>query len=596
MPVRLGWPSSFAPRDQVLVVGLVAGLLQLLIVYTALAGLNEVDEAHRDVVEIGLAQRDFQDADMAHDAMQARMLTVVLETSPQRPGTDTPAVALVELEGEVDRYRRALTRVASAEGLPRELKEAAGQVRGMQEAYAAQVLELGRLALADPEAARAGVPGATAAYEDLINRQNAVTSAMSDRAVDLQRASEDDTGRARLQVAFAAVATLLGLVGLIVVLGRLAQAQAQLLRRQRGVVETLQHSLLPDRLPDLPGMELAVRYLPGAVGAQVGGDWYDVVQLPGGEVGLVMGDVVGHDLHAATEMGQLRSALRAYAAEGLPPDEVLRRLNRLCTSQEPVPMATVLYAVLDPVRGSLRVANAGHCPPLIRAGDECYLLEQPPHPPIGAVPEVQYTTVQHPLPAGCLLVLYTDGLVERRGLSLDEGLDRLCEVVVPSDDPLEERCSRLVEEMLQGEELEDDMALMLVAPQERLGEHLELQWEARMDQLAGLRRVLERWLAEVGADEDEAFDIVLSCAEAATNAVEHAYGPSRAQFRITCDLQGDDVVVTIRDWGRWRPPRGSDRGRGLTMIHALMDDARVEHGPEGTEVCMRKRLASMVRT
>ena len=210
------------------------------------------------------------------------------------------------------------------------------------------------------------------------------------------------------------------------------------------------------------------------------------------------------------------------------------------------------------------------------------------------MPEVEYTTVEHRLPPGCLLVLYTDGLVERRGVSLDEGLDRLCEVVPPPRAPLDDRCSQVVEDMLGGAPPEDDVALMLVAPQVHLGTHLELQWEARMDQLAGLRRLMERWLAEVGADEDEAFDIVLSSAEAATNAVEHAYGPSRAQFRVTCDATDDVVTIVIRDWGRWRAPRGSDRGRGLTLIHALMDEARVDHGPDGTEVSMRKRLARAV--
>ena len=591
--MRPGWPSRWGPRDQVLAVGLVAALLQGVIVHTALAGLSRVQDAHRGVREISLAQRSFQDADMAHDAMQARLLAVLLETGPRPPGTATPTEALLALEYEVSTYRAALGRVAAAD-LPPQLSTLAQQVRGRQEAYAQQVLVLGRRAVDAPDEARRGLPDVTAEYEALVTVQDGVTVQMARQAGDLEAAAAGGADQARLRLVLAAVATVLGLLGLTDLLTRLAEALSQVLRRQRGVVETLQQSLLPETLPTIPGVELAVRYLPGAVGAKVGGDWYDVVQLPGGEVGLVMGDVVGHDLHAATEMGQLRSALRAYAAERLPPHEVLQRLNRLCATQEPAPMATLLYGVLDPVQGTLRVANAGHCPPLVRVGDDCYLLEQPARPPVGAVPEVQYTTVEHSLPPGCLLVLYTDGLVERRGVPLDEALDRLCEVVLAPPSPLDERCSQVIEAMLAGKAPEDDVALMLVAPQARLGPHLQVHWEARMDQLAGLRRLMERWLAEVGADEDESFDIVLSSAEAATNAVEHAYGPSRAQFRVTCDVTDEVVTVVIRDWGRWRAPRGSDRGRGLTLIHALMDEAQVDHGPDGTEVSMRKRLARAV--
>ena len=591
--MRLDGLVRQAPRDQVLAVGLAAALLQGVIVHTALTGLSGVQDAHDSVREISRAQRAFQDADMAHDAMQARLYAVLIETGPEPALAMTSTEALAALEQEVGTYRTALGRVATAD-LPPRLSELAREVRQRQDAYAEQVLGLGRLAVQAPRAARDGLPDVVTEYEALVAVQDRVTAEMAAEAGALEEAAAEETGQARLRLVLAAVATVLGLLGLTYLLTRLARALSQVLRRQRGVVETLQQSLLPDTLPTIPGVELAVRYLPGGVGAKVGGDWYDVVQLPGGEVGLVMGDVVGHDLHAATEMGQLRSALRAYATERLAPHEVLQRLNRLCATQEPAPMATLLYAVLDPVQGTLRVANAGHCPPLVRVGDRCHLLTQPARPPVGAVPEVEYVTVEHALPPGCLLVLYTDGLVERRGVSLDEGLDRLCEVVPAPRTPLDDRCSQVVEDMLAGSPPEDDVALMLVAPQVHLGPHLELQWEARMDQLAGLRRLMERWLAEVGADEDESFDIVLSSAEAATNAVEHAYGPSRAQFRVTCDATDDVVTVVIRDWGRWRAPRGSDRGRGLTLIHALMDEARVDHGPDGTEVFMRKRLARAV--
>src|SRR3712207_447412 len=199
------------------------------------------------------------------------------------------------------------------------------------------------------------------------------------------------------------------MIGFTLLLRGLGGRLGRMLAREREVAELLQRSLLPDRLPDPPGLRLAARYVPAAVGSEVGGDWYDVVLLPDGEVGLVMGDVVGHDLDAAASMGQLRNALRALAAEGAAPHTVLERLNRLCLHQGLGGMATVLYAVLDPVLGSLRMANAGHYPPLlVHEGERAY-LESDPCPPIGAVREAPFTSSVHRLPAGSLLVLYTDG-------------------------------------------------------------------------------------------------------------------------------------------------------------------------------------------
>jgi anti-sigma regulatory factor (Ser/Thr protein kinase) len=366
---------------------------------------------------------------------------------------------------------------------------------------------------------------------------------------------------------------------------------AALLARERGVAETLQHSLLPQRLPELPGVEFAARYEPGAVGSQVGGDWYDVVPLPGGRVGLVMGDVVGHDLRAAADMGQLRNALRACAADGAPPAEVLHTLNRLCVSQELGDMASVLYAVLDPVQGVVEVANAGHLPPLLVTADESCYLESAPSPPVGVVREATFRSATWEVPPGSLLLLYTDGLVERRAVGLEPRLERLCEVVTARRGAdLERLCDAVLSEMQGGEPSDDDVALLLVAPQATLGPHVEVTWPANAARLALLRHLLERWLGEVGAQEDEVYDVLVACSEAATNAVEHAYGPARADFRVTCTAQDGGVTVVVRDWGQWREPRGRDRGRGLGLMEGLMDDVQVSHSTGGTEVRLHRRL------
>ena len=419
---------------------------------------------------------------------------------------------------------------------------------------------------------------------------------MAEEAADLQDAGATATRAAPACACCSRrVATLLGLGGLTYLLTPAGPgAGPGCCAASAGVVETLQHSLLPERLPQVPGVDLAVRYLPSAVGAQVGGDWYDVVQLPGGEVGLVMGDVVGHDLHAATEMGQLRSALRAYAAEGLPPRggpapaepavrrcRSRRRWRRCCT-----PCSTRCGA-------RVRVANAGHCPPVVRAGEECYLLEQPAFPPIGAVHEVAYTSVEHVLPPDCLLVLYTDGLVERRGESLEDGhrpAVRGGGAVRRSRSS--SAAARWSSSMLDGQPREDDMALMLVAPHARLGTHLDLQWEASMDRLALLRRLLERWLAEVGADEDESFDIVLSLRRSG-----HQRGRARLRSE-PCPVpdhvrrdrrlrDGDDPGLgQVAGAARQRPRPGADahprpdgRGHGSTTARTARRSACASASP-----------------
>jgi anti-sigma regulatory factor (Ser/Thr protein kinase) len=559
------------------------------LVGTALVGLRAVNEVHEEVRRITEAQADFQEADMAHDAMRAAVQGLML------PDSGMPVdEGLAEVDREVGRYLEYLNQIDPA-GLPDEIRDALGDVRPQQEQYAADVVALSRVAAADPATARASLPPLRALFQDLTAHQGDITAAM-DREAEARRAEADDAQtRVWRQLVGWAVAALVGMLGLTWLLHRLGGRLAATLARERGVAETLQHRLLPDRLPDVPGVRLAARYVPGAVGSQVGGDWYDVVPLPSGEVGLVMGDVVGHDLDAAADMGQLRNALRACAAEGAPPDEVLQQLNRLCLQQDLGGMATVLYAVLDPVLGTLTLANAGHYPPLLVTSDGARFLETDPRPPVGAVREVHYGRTTHRLPPGSLLVLYTDGLVERRDVAVEEGMARLQRLVpAPVDgDGLERVCDAVLDGMLGGHPSDDDVALLTVAPQALLGPHLDLMLPADADHLAVLRRTLERWLVEHGADDVEVYEITVACSEAATNAIEHAYGPGRADLQVVCDASTDGwVTLTVRDWGQWREARGRDRGRGVGLIHGLMDEAEVLHGDRGTQVVMRRRLAA----
>ncbi|GAA3873727.1 SpoIIE family protein phosphatase [Saccharothrix violaceirubra] len=230
-------------------------------------------------------------------------------------------------------------------------------------------------------------------------------------------------------------------------------------RSTRVAAALLQDSLLPERLPTSDDWELAARYVPGA-DSGVGGDWYDVFDLPGGRIGLVIGDVVGSGLPAAIVMGRLRSALRAYALEFADPAEVLGKLDRKAGHFEHNTMATVGYAVLDTTTHRVRLALAGHLPPVLAVpGEPTRFVDVPVGPPIGydLAPTGRVGT-SVALPPGALVVLYTDGLVERRGQDLDARLDALREAVCASAP--EAACVRIMGALVGHEPGTDDIALL----------------------------------------------------------------------------------------------------------------------------------------
>ncbi len=211
----------------------------------------------------------------------------------------------------------------------------------------------------------------------------------------------------------------------------LAIDHARLYQRELKIAETLQRSLLPERLPGLPGLEVAARYLPAAAEAEVGGDWYDVLTISGGRVGLVMGDIAGKGLAAASMVGRLRSALRAYALEGHSPELAVGRLNRLIWAEaQEGQMATLLFMVVDPAEGRVEWVNAGHPPPLLAMGSEPpRFLEGASSVPLGVLPFPSFRASSVEVDADSTVVLYTDGLIERPGENIDLGLERLAKLV-----------------------------------------------------------------------------------------------------------------------------------------------------------------------
>jgi PAS domain S-box-containing protein len=370
----------------------------------------------------------------------------------------------------------------------------------------------------------------------------------------------------------------------------LAIEHARSYARERGVVETLQRSLIPEQLPRLPGLEMAARYKPGGLRADVGGDWYDAIALEGGQVGLAMGDVVGHGLEAASLMGQLRNALRAYALEEHPPGIVVEKLDTLVQSLEQGRMATLLYLVVDDDLSRISFASAGHLPPLLVGPDgSARYLEEAASVPLGVMPGGYDESVVEIEP-GSTLILYTDGLVEDRGVPIDDGLDRMRNAVLDGPDDPEALCDHVLEAMGRSGTASDDVALFVLRTVPVAVDQMTLELSTQPRVLTGLRRTLGRWLAEAGASDEESQDIRMAAHEAACNSMEHAYGFEEGTFQLDARRNDGEVSIVVRDTGGWREPRKSDRGRGLELMRALMDDVELEAGDAGTTVRMKRRI------
>src|SRR5215204_2309235 len=384
-------------------------------------------------------------------------------------------------------------------------------------------------------------------------------------------------------------AALLQLVGDRVAL---AVDRARLFEQERHIAETLQRSLLPEQLPQIPGLKVAVRYLPAGAGMEVGGDWFDMFELGDGHVVLAMGDVVGRGVRAAALMGKLRTSLEAYAFDGRPPEEVVERLHWLMERQHRAEMATLLYVVLDADRAGAELASAGHMPLLIRGPNgEAHFVATEVSPPLGALPFVRFRASRVDLEAASSLVLFTDGLVEVRGTSIELRLEELRRTVDAGPSDPEALSDALLERMLGHEERQDDVALLVLSLSPLPSRGFSLDLPAEPEALSSVRQSLERWLTEAGTSRRDAHAIKVACGEACANAIEHAYRPGDAAFRIEASRVDSDVLIVVRDFGGWREPRGTDRGRGLPLMEALMDSVQVDPSAEGTTGQLRRRLA-----
>jgi anti-sigma regulatory factor (Ser/Thr protein kinase) len=309
----------------------------------------------------------------------------------------------------------------------------------------------------------------------------------------------------------------------------------------------------------------------------------------------MMGDVVGHGVRAAATMSELRNALRAFAVEGHGPAAALHQLDRVVrATRGPGMVATVLFLIIDVDRGTLTLSRAGHPPPALRSADgRVRFLESEGRPPIGidtlsATPETQM-----PFEPGDTLVLYTDGLVERRDEDLGRGLDRLSDALTQAPGEAEAICDHILNHTVGGEHAgQDDLAMLVVRSLPVDAGGLELTVPARPDSVPLVRHRVRAWLAHVapGLDADTRSDVELVCSEACSNVVRHAYGPTESMFRVSLSLVDNVLKLRISDQGRWRPPRGRHGGRGLPLMRTLVDELQIDQRPNGTTVTMRRAL------
>ncbi|MFF4270772.1 SpoIIE family protein phosphatase [Streptomyces sp. NPDC001536] len=359
-------------------------------------------------------------------------------------------------------------------------------------------------------------------------------------------------------------------------------------RRQRETAVTLQRSLLPQVLEEPDDLRIAATYQPGGTEAAVGGDWYDVITLGGGRTALVIGDVMGRGVRAAAVMGQLRTAVRAYARLDLPPHEILQLLDGLATEIDANQIATCVYAIHDPNEGRLVYASAGHLPILVRDESGTVLrADEPTGPPLGTGGWM-HASGSIPLGPGSTAVLYTDGLVERRDEDLDEGIASLERALSGATGTPQVVCDRLVRSAGVTADHDDDVAVLVLQHPARTGPDSDLFRNAALELLGGIEAaprarafasgVLTSWRFPA-----ELHDLgVLAASELVANSLQHGTPPMRLRLRRT-DRR---LIIEVTDGDDHLPRRrraepGDESGRGIAIVATIASNWGSRRTPGG---------------
>ena len=451
--------------------------------------------------------------------------------------------------------------------------------------------------------------GASAAVTGALNsirRQPAASVAVlpGEGETSLLAAPLDGTGSSAIAAEFPAGRTVSAQARELfsVLTSHLAQvlAKARDYEQTRTVALTLQHAILaPTELPH----GFAARYTPAVPPLEVGGDWYDVIPLPGQRTGVVVGDCVGRGLPAAAVMGQLRSASQAVLLRAPGPAAALTDLDTFASRIPGAECTTVFCAIIDPAAGTVSYSCAGHPPPILAtATGEHHLLDQAQSLPLGMLPaRLRREQATATLPPGATLMLYTDGLVERRNRSLDKGMDAAAVAMTErAQDHPDRVADHVMAVMTPAVGYDDDVAVLIYrhppAP-------LTVQVSADDSScLALLRARLRQWLPAASVNPREADDIMIAVGEAAANAFEHATAGRQAdaapvQITLTARATHTVIQLTVTDTGNWQPPPADreepapgTRGHGVIFMHALMDSVVIDPSAHGTTVTLTKDL------
>ncbi|MCX5411181.1 SpoIIE family protein phosphatase [Streptomyces sp. NBC_00059] len=359
-------------------------------------------------------------------------------------------------------------------------------------------------------------------------------------------------------------------------------------RRHRETAVTLQRSLLPQDLEQPDDLRIAATYQPGGTDAAVGGDWYDVITLGAGRTALVIGDVMGRGVRAAAVMGQLRTAVRAYARLDLPPHEVLQLLDVLAAEIDASQIATCVYAVHDPNEGHLVYASAGHLPILVCDEDgTVHRAEDPTGPPLGTGGWV-HTSGTIALPPGSTAVLYTDGLVERRSEDIDEGVASLERALSGAKGSPQVVCDRLIRSLGVTAEHDDDVAVLVVQHPARTGTSAELFHNASLELLGGIEAAPRARAFATGVLASWRFPMelcdlgVLAASELVANSLQHGTPPMRLGLRRT-DRR---LIIEVTDGDDHLPRRrraepADEAGRGISIIASIASSWGSRRTPGG---------------
>ncbi|GAA4966098.1 SpoIIE family protein phosphatase [Actinoplanes utahensis] len=360
--------------------------------------------------------------------------------------------------------------------------------------------------------------------------------------------------------------------------------------QQRETALALQRAILgPDRLPS----GFAVRYEPATRPLKVGGDWYDTIELADGRIGIVVGDCVGHGLRAATVMGQLRSACRALLLRDSSPARALMSLDQFAGHLPGATCATVFCGVLDAATGHLTYSSAGHPPAIVGHPDgTTHLLDQGRSRPLAVHPGDDRPEATYTVPPRATLLLYTDGLVERRRRPLSIGIDQASAAVRHGlGTPIEDLASEIMDRLTPDSGYDDDVALLLY----RHPGPLELEFPAESGRLSGVRAALRNWLERCGIDANTTQNILVAAGEACANAIEHGHRDAPGgRIRLRAAATAGDLRLIVTDTGRWKTPDPATspyRGRGLKLMRAFMHAVTVTSGTTGTIVDMQARIS-----